>query len=149
MNIVVPWCSSELHFVNTMQGDWRVGRSGALQLICWRSCILVFFLMTQDAQFLHREVFEADGRHDLYKHRIKFQVTRISSTASSNHPLWCFFLTHMYSWSIEPILLSSILAGPPSERAVDAAPFGRVESLVQYATRKSYPQREFLHHLPT
>ena len=76
--------------------------------------ILVFFLMTQDAQFQHREVCEAGGRHDLYKHMIKFRVTRISITASSSHPLWCFFLRHMCSWSIEPILLSSILADPSS-----------------------------------
>lgn len=44
----------------------------------------------------------------------------------------------MYSWRIGPTLLSSILADPRSVRAVDAAHFGKVKALVQYATRKSY-----------
>ena len=57
--------------------------NGSVDVIAY---ILVLFLMTQDAQFLHREVFEAGGRYDLYKHNIKFQVTRISSTVSSNPP---------------------------------------------------------------
>ena len=40
------------------------------------------FLVAQDARF-HPEVFDAEGRHYLYIHKIHFCAVRISSTANS------------------------------------------------------------------